>query len=144
MELEEIKIARLTEAEFVAVRFYTSPSFWRINGPLRRGETHPWPMVVYFLSQGIKKLRGVQAQVNPERFAAETTLWRGMKDLELDIGEFKTFGGTELAPMSTTTCEDVAKHYAQSKVPLVFKYKVSGLNAGVCIQFLSLYPKELV
>lgn len=142
MQLDEIKIAQLSDAEFVAVRFYTSPSFWRINGPLRRGEKHPWPMVVMFLSSGIKKLRTVQAQLNPERFATETTLWRGMKNLEMDMHEFRAVGGTELAPMSTTTSEDVAKHYAESKVPLVFKYKVSGLKAGVCIQFLSLYPKE--
>lgn len=142
MNLEEVKIANLTEAEFVAVRFYTSPSFWRINGPLRRGEKHLWPMVVYFLFQGIKKLRAVQAVLDPELFASETILWRGMKNMALDIAEFKAIGGTELAPMSTTSSEDVAKHYSQSKVPLVFKYKVAGLKAGACIQFLSLYPKE--
>ncbi len=83
----------------------------------------------------------MQAQVNPERFASETTLWRAVSNLEMDIAEFKARGGTELAPMSTTS-EDVAKHDAQSKVALVFKYKVSGLKAGACVQFLILYPKE--
>ncbi len=44
--------------------------------------------------------------------------------------------------MSTTTDEEVARKYATSKVPLVFKYEVVGLRAGVSIQWLSLYPKE--
>jgi len=143
MAEEEVVLARLTEAEFVAVRFYTSSSFSKINRPLRQEvRPHPWAMVVYLLDRGIKKLRAVQAQVNPQAFAGETTLWRGMKNLAVDVKEFAEFGGTEMAPMSTTTNEEVARHYAASKAPLVFKYVVGGLKTGVSIQFLSLYPKE--
>eukprot|EP00932_Pfiesteria_piscicida_P016923 SRR837773.3829.p1 GENE.SRR837773.3829~~SRR837773.3829.p1 ORF type:complete len:207 (-),score=51.63 SRR837773.3829:18-545(-) len=143
MSLPQVQDAALTEAEFVAVRFYTSSSFAKINRPLREGaQPHPWAMVVYFLDCGVKKLRAVQAKRDPERFAGTTTLWRGMKNLKLDVKEFKRIGGTELAPMSTTTSEDVAKHYASSQVPLIFKYSVSGLRTGVSIQFCSLYPKE--
>jgi len=143
MQVPEVVLARLSKAEFIAVRFYTSSSFPKINGPLRREvKPHPWAMVVFLLDRGIKKLRSVQAQVNPQAFAGKTTLWRGMKNLEVDVKEFAELGGTEMAPMSTTTNEDVARHYADSKVPLVFKYVVGGLKTGVSIQFLSLYPKE--
>mmetsp|Transcript_27426 Transcript_27426/g.58289 ORF Transcript_27426/g.58289 Transcript_27426/m.58289 type:complete len:132 (-) Transcript_27426:395-790(-) len=99
-------------------------------------------MVVYLLDKGIKKLRSVQAQVDATSFAKETILWRGMKNVEVDIQKFREHGGTEMAPMSTTTNEEVAFVYATSKVPLVFKYIVGGMKTGVSIRFLSLYPKE--
>lgn len=143
MQLTEVTDAALSEAEFVAVRFYTSSSYRMINYPLRTAIVpHPWAMVVYFLDSGIKKLRSVQAKRNPEEFAQKAVLWRGLKNLMLNIEEFKKVGGTELAPMSTTSSEDVARKYAASEVPLLLKYKVSGLRKGVSIKFLSLYPKE--
>ncbi len=36
----------------------------------------------------------------------------------------------------------VAGLFAAAEVPLVFKYEVVGLRAGVAIRWLSLYPKE--
>ncbi len=105
-------------------------------------EKHPWQLTVYFLDRAIKKLRQVKAKVDAEAFAKQTTLWRGLKDKTLDVENFLKFGGTELAAMSTTADEDVARKYAKSNVPLVLKYEVVGLRAGVSIQWLSLYPKE--
>mmetsp|Transcript_28346 Transcript_28346/g.94102 ORF Transcript_28346/g.94102 Transcript_28346/m.94102 type:complete len:98 (+) Transcript_28346:239-532(+) len=65
-----------------------------------------------------------------------------MKNLNMDLDEFKRVGGTEVAPMSTTTSEDIPKFYAKSEVPMIFKYTIFGLKAGVSIQFLSAYPHE--
>ena len=105
-------------------------------------EKHPWPLTVYYLDRGVKKLRRVKAEADAEAFAKQTTLWRGLQNVSVDIENFLKLGGTELAPMSTTTDEDVARKYAKSNVPLVLKYEVVGMRAGVSIQWLSLYPKE--
>ena len=53
-----------------------------------------------------------------------------------------TCAGTELAMMSTTDQEEVAKSYASSRSPLIFRYRTTGLDRGCKIQYLSLYPKE--
>lgn len=141
MQLQEVRDAALTEPEFVAVRFYTSSSYPRYNNPLRDREVHPWRLVVHYLDRGVKKLRASSAK-DGHIFQEERDLWRGMKDVDLDIAEFQFLGGTELAPMSTSANRDRARSYACSTVPLMFKYKVSGLSAGVPIKFLSLYPGE--
>ena len=39
---------------------------------------------------------------DPEGYARSMFLYRGMKDMEMDIDSFKRVGGAELAPMSTT------------------------------------------
>ena len=57
-------------------------------------------------------------------------------------GSFMLHGGCEMAVMSTSENRDVAISYARSRQPLVFRYKTVGLNRGVSIQFLSVYPKE--
>ncbi len=103
---------------------------------------HPSPLTVYFLDSGLKKLRAVAAQRDEQKFAQRTVLWRGMKNMSMDIAKFMEVGGTELAPMSTTTDEEVARKYADSRVPLVFKYEVVGLRTGIPIRWLSLYPQE--
>ena len=63
--------------------------------------------------------------------------------LETPHDTFLSQGGTEMAVMSTTSEKEVALSYARSQKPLVFKYKTVGLNRGVSIQWLSLYPKEV-
>lgn len=44
--------------------------------------------------------------------------------------------------MSTTDDLEVALHYADSNVPLIFRYEARGRSRGVDISFVSLYPKE--
>ena len=44
--------------------------------------------------------------------------------------------------MSTSAKKEVALSYAQSKCPLLFRYKTRGLGRGVPLGFLSCYPKE--
>ena len=72
----------------------------------------------------------------------EAILTRGMKDMSLDFEEFKRTGGTELAPMSTTDNESVAKSYATSGQGLIFEYVTQGNSRGVEISDFSMYPKE--
>ncbi len=139
----------------LVIRLYTSSSFRLFNAPLRslltnNGQTksqHPLRFTVYMLTEGIKKLRAVEAERDPVGYNTEKELWRGMADMELDVqGPFLSQGGTEMAVMSTTCDKEVALSYSRTgsgQHPLVFKYKTFGLSRGVLIQFLSLYPKEV-
>ena len=74
-------------------------------------------------------------------FTKEMTLWRGMANVHV-LEEFKTSGGTELAPMSTSASKSAAFGYAKSEVPLVFRYDTKGLTRGASINYLSVYPGE--
>ena len=103
---------------------------------------HPLRFTIYALTEGVKKLRAVEAKSDEKGFNATKELWRGMANINVDK-TFKSVGGTEMAVMSTTSDKEVALSYAQSKFPLVFKYNTVGLTRGVKIQFLSLYPKEV-
>ena len=140
---EYSRLAQLLRPHVLALRMYTSSSYPCFNRPLReRQKPHPFAMAVYYLADGLKKLRAVAAQIDPAGFTQEVVLWRGMQDLTLDQDEFTTKGGTELAPMSTSRSKSVAFKYASSRAPLVFKYKTRGLGRGCSIGYLSLYPKE--
>ena len=109
------------------------PVYKSTNRPLRdeerkqRGEGHPLPATVAFIADGaharrarrsylgdpfrvasacapytagVKKLRSVQAV----RTSAhdDISLWRGMRDMQVSAAFLKE-GGTEIAPMSSTT-----------------------------------------
>jgi hypothetical protein len=136
----------------LVLRLYTSSSFRLFNAPLRSlltnngqtGSQHPLRFTVYILTEGIKKLRAVEAIRNPVAYNTPMELWRGMADMEVDVeGPLMSQGGTEMAVMSTTCDKKVALKYARSQRPLLFKYKTFGLSRGVSIQFLSLYPTEV-
>mmetsp|Transcript_54097 Transcript_54097/g.110383 ORF Transcript_54097/g.110383 Transcript_54097/m.110383 type:complete len:189 (+) Transcript_54097:1004-1570(+) len=133
--------AELSASEVLALRFYTTSSFPLFNRPMRQKvRPHPLAMCVYHLAEGLKKLRGVSAR-EPTSFAQVLLLWRGMKNM-LPQEEFLEQGGTELAPMSTTADKDIALHYANSEMPLLFEYKARGLGRGCSIQYLSVFPGE--
>ena len=138
------KLAGLKPHHVVVLRLYTSSSFRKFNGPLRWGESpHPWKFALYALTEALKMLRVVDARLHPADFNQVKLLYRGMQNMEVDAEKIKTLGGTELAPMSTTDERSVALAYANSRCPLVFVFKTMGLSRGVCIQYLSLYPKEV-
>ena len=143
-ELPEAITARLEEAHVASLRIYTTAAYKVINGPLRDpwGEKpHPLPVTVSFLSDGIGKLRAVSAlQPNAHR---EFDLWRGMCDLVINE-DFLLQGGTELAPMSTTSDIMVALHYARSmERSLMFKLRTdSFMGRGADLRFLSAFPNE--
>ncbi len=96
---EYAREAKLTEAEVVALRLYTTPAFPEINNPLRdverikSGRPHPLPVTVTLITSGIKKLRAL----NAESAAATQSkmLWRGLKQRK-QTDDFALRGGTEV------------------------------------------------
>ena len=69
-------------------------------------------------------------------------LYRGMKNVTAP-DDFLRWGGTELAPMSTTTNLQVAAQYAVSPSSIIFKILTkSFLERGAELAFLSAFPGE--
>ena len=65
-----------------------------------------------------------------------------MKNLRVGAAWAKT-GGTELAPMSTTTDLKVAVEYSMSESSLLFKIKTkSFMQRGADLEYLSAFPAE--
>mmetsp|Transcript_37643 Transcript_37643/g.94374 ORF Transcript_37643/g.94374 Transcript_37643/m.94374 type:complete len:518 (-) Transcript_37643:436-1989(-) len=141
--------AGLKDYHVAAMRLYTSSSYPLYNQPMREGvNPHPIKITMYCLAEGLKMLRKVAAKTDPESYAKTMYLWRGMKDREMDVEAFKARGGTELAPMSTTSSREVAFSYAGvgsgAQKSLLLRYKTKALSRGVLIDYLSMYPKEKV
>ena len=84
-------------------------------------------------------MRAVYAINNLEKATVTTSLWRGMQGLKVsDDFQMNRRGGTELAPMSTTSDIRVAAHYGMSEGSLLFKLKVDNFmqvtaSASKCI-----------
>ena len=134
--------AKLSEAELVAIRLYTTIAYIFMNKPLRdderhsRGEQCPLAVTTHFAWTGIKKLRALHVQ------SGERILWRGMRNLEVADG-FMRWGGTEQAFMSTTRDLNVAVRYCLSKQSLLFKIVSPGfMTMGADVQWLSAFPGE--
>ena len=93
---------------------------------------------------GIKKLRAVYVIKAKDEATKTVRLWRGMRNL--DVGDkfiANHTGGTEVAPMSTTTDMRVAVHYGLSAGSLLFLLKVDNfLQYGAELQWLSAFPGE--
>ena len=147
MDSDEAQEARLTDSEVASLRFYTSHSFGSINEALRdsdRAGPHPLPGIVTNIQNGLKKLRAMGAD---EKQAKEKiVLWRGFRDTQ-QTDTFMTDGGTELAPMSTTTDVKVAVGYAvrkgQTGRALLFRIETeNNLQRGADLQWLSMFPGE--
>ena len=143
----DARTARLEEAHVAALRIYTTAAYKVLNNPLRdldRTEPHPFPVTIAFLREAIGKLRAVGAQDDTAEGKTETRLdlWRGMRDTEV-TETFMQHGGTELAPMSTTTKLEVAVQYSTAQTSLLFKLRTdSFMQRGASIQFLSAFPGE--
>ena len=138
--------AKLTKAELVALRLYTSHSYESINVPMRdmrRVGPHPLPGVVTNIQEGLKKLRALGA--NDASSKQTLVLWRGMSAMKFS-DEFSAEGGTELAPMSTTTDVGVAIRYAikkETRAALLFRFVTrNNLERGADVQWLSMFPGE--
>ena len=115
------RLRTLDEGNVLAIRFYTTAGFASLNNPLRdmeRTEPHPFPVTMLKLSDGIKKLRTIEADL-PHAFK-EIDLFRGLRDVEV-AEDFMEKGGVEMAAMSTTTDMGVAIRYSASKSSLIFK-----------------------
>jgi serine/threonine protein kinase len=136
----------LLKEELIALRFYTSHSFDSINEALRdqsRTAAHPLPGMVTNIQRGLKKLRARDS----DRACSKQTmvLWRGMSGMQLPAA-FNEEGGTELAPMSTTSDLSVAIGYAvkqDTRAALLFRIVTrNNLERGADVQWLSMFPGE--
>ena len=105
----------MKKSETVSLRFYSSPSFPAVTIPLRdpaRMTQHPLAAIAYCIFTGIKKQLTLGAK--DEKAVAELILWRGFSDLQIS-DNFQESGGSEYAPMSTSTDPSVAVGYAVRK-----------------------------
>ena len=146
------RLANLEQAHVVALRLYTTAAFESINNPLRdwaryeRGEPHPLPATVALLRDALTKLRSVEAEVSRESASSQLLLYRGMKDVAAP-DSFMADGGTELAPMSTTSDLSVALRYSASRTMtsdhvLLRLITDSFYDRGPNVSFLSAFPNE--
>ena len=158
----------LKEHHVVALRLYTTAAFQSMNAPLRSETPHPLPATIKFLAEGIGKLRAAGSDDGNEPPAGSKTgfdtvmktgsgrrltrsktgydtvmeMWRGMSNLS-STAEFERQGGSEAAPMSTTTDPVIAVAYGQSRSALLFKIVADNfVHRGADISWLSAFPAE--
>jgi hypothetical protein len=143
------RVAHLRPAHVLALRLYTTAAFTSLNAPMRRlalpsatdRDAHDFPVTLLFLHEAILKLRAVGAAESDEPL----DLWRGLKALRVQ-DNFERTGGTEPAPMSTTTDLHVALAYSLSpseRSSLLFKIRTTSfMNRGASVEWLSAFPAE--
>ena len=152
--------ANLSRAHVLALRLYTTAAYKEINQPLRdlaagdHNEPHPLPVTVALLQEAMGKLRAVNTDEAGElavlvgspspNSSRRQELWRGLKNLSIgDEDPFVLRGGTELAPLSTTTSIEVALGYSTSTSPVLMRLCVSTfMQTGADVTYLSAFPAE--
>ena len=145
--LPEAQTAKLEVAGVAALRIYTTAAFKVLNGPLRQpwaSMPHPFPTTICFLSDAIGKLRAVSAQ--QEHAHMEYDLWRGLQNRKT-TESFEAKGGTEMAPMSTTSDIKVGLRYTfgaqDTASALLFKLRTDSFMArGASLSWVSAFPGE--
>ncbi|CAK0900183.1 unnamed protein product [Prorocentrum cordatum] len=98
-----------------------------------------------FVSEGIKKLRTAYAiDVEEGSKKSQLTLWRGLKNMKISEDFLADRqGGTELAPMSTTSNLEVAAKYASSGESVLLKISLDNfMQFGADLEWLSAFPGE--
>ena len=103
---------------------------------------HPLPLTTSLIADAVPKLRAVEA--DQESACAQVSLYRGIANAEARA-EFLKRGGTEVAPMSTTSDVRVAMQYAlkDSTSSLLIRLDTkSAMQRGADIRFLSAFPGE--
>jgi hypothetical protein len=142
---ESSQRARLSEAHVAALRVYTTAAYKSLNAPLRRtapNEPYRFPVTLAFLADGIKRLRAVEADRGGDGCDDRIDLFRGIRDRFVTV-DFLRYGGTEIAPMSTTSDLAVALRYCRSRAPLLLKIRTSSfMERGADLSFLSAFPGE--
>ncbi len=148
VELPEAKETGMIKPEAVSLRFYSSHSFGAVTNPLRdekRETEHPLAAITYAIDQAIRKQLKLGAK-NKDAASKTVVLYRGFSDLKIS-DEFLKHGGTELAPMSTTTDVRVAVDYAIRKTTtggalLMRIVTKNNLQRGMDLQWISMFPGE--
>jgi len=132
------KQAGLEDVHVVALRLYTSQAFVSLNAPLRRGEKHPFAATVGFVTEGIKRLRGIHVD---ERAPVSVRLWRGLRNVRGEL--LARSGGTEQAMLSCTPDLATAARFSTSRVALLFLVTAKTfMQCGATLDFLSCMPHE--
>ena len=139
-------MAKLELAHVAALRIYSTAAYKTLNSALRdphrraRGEAHPLSVTVAFISAAVGSLRAVEA-MGPD--ATKTVdLYRGMRDVAMDDG-FMAEGGSEYAPMSTTSDFHTAVTYSASRKSVLLRLRTrSSMERGADLTFLSCFPGE--
>jgi hypothetical protein len=105
-----------------------------------KSKPHPQPVTIAFLTDGIKKLRAVGAEASDKLEGKD--FYRSMRGARL-TKEFLDNGGTELAPMSTSSDLSVALHYSgDAETRLIFKLVTSSfIDRGADLQYLSAFRR---
>jgi len=142
------RTANLDVAHVAALRFYTTAAFRTINNGLRdqarysAKRPHPLPVTVALIREALGRLRAVAGESTEAN--TMVTLYRGMKDMKVEnnfLQEGK--GGTELAPMSTTSSLKVAMQYSASEASLLLRLRAKNFMVrGPDVSFLSAFPGE--
>ena len=142
--------ANLSEAQVVALRWYTTIAYKSMNEPLRdieRAEPHPLAATVAFLREGLTKLHAIAAPSPHGQLAptleTQARLWRGMRNVRAP-DQLMSTGGTELAPASFTHDLAVAAGFAAARTSLLFVINtdLSFMQRGAPLQWLSTAPFE--
>jgi hypothetical protein len=139
----------MKKSEAASLRFYSSPSFPAVTIPLRdpsRTTRHPLAAITYCIFTGINKQLTLGAK--DKKAVAELILWRGLSDLQIS-DNFQKSGGSEYAPMSTSTDPSVAVGYAvrksQTDGALLMRIVTkNNLERGIVVFSCSPYPPVLV
>ena len=147
VDCEASQQAGLTIEQVAALRIYTTAAFRSINDPLRdtarreRNEPHPLPLTCSLVDKAVGKLRAIGAY--SEHASDAIDLWRGLRNVKVPDA-FRTRGGTELAPMSTTNDLKVAIRYgATGDECILLKLRTrSSMERGADLTYLSAFPGE--
>lgn len=144
--------AKLTMAMVLALRLYTTSCYQSLNNPLRgldnqfkprplsREQPHPFPVTVHLLTEAIKRLRAVEGEA--ATMNQPVTLWRGLRGMRMSQ-EFQKDGGSERAPMSTTSALEVAVKYSASACSVLLKLETESFRErGADLSFVSAFPAE--
>ena len=101
-------------------------------------------MTINCIASAIGRLRAVHEDDDDAN--QQVDLFRGMRDLTADSAanaEFFESGGSESAPMSTTTDLHIAMRYAASQSCLLFVLRTCSFQErGADVSYLSCFPDE--
>ena len=151
------KEADLEDVHVALLRMYTSAAYDDFNRDLRNEVTpHPFRCSVYLLDDALNLMKQIEAKRDPEAYNSKKILYRGLRDLNIDIEQFKKLGGNELSLMSTSAnmqtvlkCVNTGKvsrtgeeEEEEEEFNTIFCFETYGACRGISIQYLSLYPKE--
>jgi len=149
MKMPQSKKTKMNKPEAASLRFYSSPSFPAVTIPLRdpdRETQHPLAALTYCIFTAIRKQLALGAE-DQAAAVEERIFWRGFSDMQISE-DFKKHGGTEFAPMSTSTDPAVAVGYAvrksQTNGALLMRIVTkNNLQRGILVFSCSPYPPDL-